>query len=162
MPDWGNQFFEEEERAEWGHITHFFASEQQPVTKIPNYLVMDHHAEKKDIMHPEISPWVIIGSVGILLIISVVLTYQNDSREKKHMSRILRRWKPVPGRDDGRLIATNEIRNYPRVSGLAWPAMFWVLTGLPSNILINIVSKIFCWQRRADQVSLYHITGMSI
>jgi len=35
------------------------------------------------------SPWIIIGSVGILLIVVVVLAYQNYSREKKYMSRIL-------------------------------------------------------------------------
>ncbi|MCB2216946.1 MAG: PAS domain-containing protein [Desulfobulbaceae bacterium] len=35
------------------------------------------------------SPWVIIGSVGILLIVVVVLAYQNYSREKKYMSQIL-------------------------------------------------------------------------
>lgn len=31
------------------------------------------------------SPWIIIGSVGILLIVVVVLAYQNYSREKKYM-----------------------------------------------------------------------------
>jgi two-component system sensor histidine kinase HydH len=36
-----------------------------------------------------ISPWVIIGSVGILLVVALVLAYQNYSREKKYMSRIL-------------------------------------------------------------------------
>ncbi|MEE4601141.1 MAG: ATP-binding protein [Desulfobacteraceae bacterium] len=35
------------------------------------------------------SPWIIIGSVAILLIVVVVLAYQNYSREKKYMSRIL-------------------------------------------------------------------------
>ena len=35
------------------------------------------------------SPWIIIGSVGILLIVVMVLAYQNYSREKKYMSRIL-------------------------------------------------------------------------
>ena len=35
------------------------------------------------------SPWIIIGSVGILLIVVVVLAYQNYSREKKYMSQIL-------------------------------------------------------------------------
>jgi two-component system, NtrC family, sensor histidine kinase HydH len=35
------------------------------------------------------SPWIIIGSVGILLIVVVVLAYQNYSREKRYMSRIL-------------------------------------------------------------------------
>ncbi len=35
------------------------------------------------------SPWSIIGSVAILLIVVVVLAYQNYSREKKYMSRIL-------------------------------------------------------------------------
>lgn len=35
------------------------------------------------------SPWIIIGSVGILLIVVVVLASQNYSREKKYMSRIL-------------------------------------------------------------------------
>lgn len=35
------------------------------------------------------SPWVIIGSAGILLVVAVVLAYQNYSREKKYMSRIL-------------------------------------------------------------------------
>lgn len=35
------------------------------------------------------SPWIIIGSVGILLIIVVALAFQNYSREKKYMSRIL-------------------------------------------------------------------------
>lgn len=35
------------------------------------------------------SPWIIIGSVSILLIVVVVLAYQNYSREKKYMSRIL-------------------------------------------------------------------------
>jgi two-component system sensor histidine kinase HydH len=35
------------------------------------------------------SPWVIIGSVGILLVVVVVLAAQNYSREKKYMSRIL-------------------------------------------------------------------------
>ncbi len=35
------------------------------------------------------SPWIIIGSVGILLVVVVVLAYQNYSREKKYMSRIL-------------------------------------------------------------------------
>jgi two-component system sensor histidine kinase HydH len=35
------------------------------------------------------SPWVIIGSAIILLIVAVVLAYQNYSREKKYMSRIL-------------------------------------------------------------------------
>lgn len=55
--------------------------------------------KKENIMRPETSyqnriglntsPWVIIGSVGILLIVAVVLAYQNYSREKKYMSRIL-------------------------------------------------------------------------
>lgn len=35
------------------------------------------------------SPWIIIGSVGILLIVVVVMAYQNYSREKKYMSQIL-------------------------------------------------------------------------
>ena len=35
------------------------------------------------------SPWIIIGSVGILLIVVVVLASQNYSREKKYMSQIL-------------------------------------------------------------------------
>ena len=35
------------------------------------------------------SPWIIIGSVGILLIVVVVLAAQNYSREKKYMSQIL-------------------------------------------------------------------------
>lgn len=35
------------------------------------------------------SPWIIIGSVGILLIVAVVLAAQNYSREKKYMSQIL-------------------------------------------------------------------------
>jgi len=35
------------------------------------------------------SPWVIIGSAGILLVIVVALAFQNYSREKKYMSRIL-------------------------------------------------------------------------
>ena len=35
------------------------------------------------------SPWIIIGSVGILLVVVVVLAYQNYSREKKYMSQIL-------------------------------------------------------------------------
>jgi len=35
------------------------------------------------------SPWIIIGSVGILLIVVVVLAYQNYSREKEYMSQIL-------------------------------------------------------------------------
>ena len=35
------------------------------------------------------SPWIIIGSVSILLIVVVVLASQNYSREKKYMSRIL-------------------------------------------------------------------------
>lgn len=35
------------------------------------------------------SPWIIIGSVGILLIIVVAQAFQNYSREKKYMSRIL-------------------------------------------------------------------------
>jgi len=35
------------------------------------------------------SPWIIIGSVGILLIVVVVLAYQNYSREKRYMSQIL-------------------------------------------------------------------------
>lgn len=35
------------------------------------------------------SPWIIIGSVGILLIVVVVLALQNYSREKKYMSQIL-------------------------------------------------------------------------
>lgn len=35
------------------------------------------------------SPWVIIGSAVILLIVAVVLAYQNYSREKKYMSQIL-------------------------------------------------------------------------
>ena len=38
-------------------------------------------------LHP--SPWIIIGSVGILLTVVVVLAYQNYSREKKYMSQIL-------------------------------------------------------------------------
>ncbi|MEX1298030.1 MAG: hypothetical protein AB1Z81_03420, partial [Desulfotignum sp.] len=56
--------------------------------------------KKKDtIMRPDtsrqnriglnISPWVIIGSVGILLVVALVLAYQNYSREEKYMSRIL-------------------------------------------------------------------------
>src|SRR3989339_1031583 len=55
--------------------------------------------QKKNIMHPDTSrqnriglntsPWVIIGSAGILLVVAVVLAYQNYSREKKYMSRIL-------------------------------------------------------------------------
>jgi len=35
------------------------------------------------------SPWIILGSVGILLIVVVILAYQNYSREKKYMSQIL-------------------------------------------------------------------------
>jgi two-component system sensor histidine kinase HydH len=35
------------------------------------------------------SPWIIIGSVAILLIVVVVLAYKNYSREKQYMSRIL-------------------------------------------------------------------------
>ncbi|MBU4597643.1 MAG: PAS domain-containing protein [Desulfarculus sp.] len=35
------------------------------------------------------SPWIIIGSVGILLIVVVILAYQNYSREKKYTSQIL-------------------------------------------------------------------------
>ena len=35
------------------------------------------------------SPWIIIGSVGILLVVVVVLAAQNYSREKKYMSQIL-------------------------------------------------------------------------
>lgn len=35
------------------------------------------------------SPWIIIGSVGILLIVVVVLASQNYSREKQYMSQIL-------------------------------------------------------------------------
>jgi two-component system sensor histidine kinase HydH len=35
------------------------------------------------------SPWIIIGSVGILLVVVLVLAYQNYSREKKYMSQIL-------------------------------------------------------------------------
>ncbi len=35
------------------------------------------------------SPWIVIGSVGILLVAVVVLAFQNYSREKTYMSRIL-------------------------------------------------------------------------
>ena len=35
------------------------------------------------------SPWIIIGSVAILLIVVVVLAYKNYSRERQYMSRIL-------------------------------------------------------------------------
>lgn len=50
------------------------------------------------------SPWIIIGSVGILLIVVVVLAAQNYSREKKYMSQILSEkgggsWSP--DRNDG-------------------------------------------------------------
>ncbi|MCD6272248.1 MAG: PAS domain-containing protein [Deltaproteobacteria bacterium] len=41
----------------------------------------------RSILHT--SPWIIIGSVGILLIVVVVLAYQNYNREKKYMSQIL-------------------------------------------------------------------------
>jgi two-component system sensor histidine kinase HydH len=44
-----------------------------------------HHSRKN--LHT--SPWLIIGSVGILLVVVVVLAYQNYSREKKYMSQIL-------------------------------------------------------------------------
>jgi two-component system sensor histidine kinase HydH len=36
-----------------------------------------------------ISPWIIIGSVAILLVVVVVLAWQNNSREKIYMSKIL-------------------------------------------------------------------------
>jgi len=39
--------------------------------------------------HLHTSPWIIIGSVGILLVAVVVLAFQNYSREKTYMSRIL-------------------------------------------------------------------------
>ncbi len=35
------------------------------------------------------SPWIIIGSVGILMVVVVALALQNYSRERKYMSRIL-------------------------------------------------------------------------
>ena len=36
-----------------------------------------------------ISPWIIVGLAGVLLIIVVIMAIQNYSREKKYMSRIL-------------------------------------------------------------------------
>jgi two-component system, NtrC family, sensor histidine kinase HydH len=39
--------------------------------------------------HLHTSPWIIIGSVGILLVAVVVLAFQNYSREKTYMSQIL-------------------------------------------------------------------------
>ncbi|MEE4600350.1 MAG: ATP-binding protein [Desulfobacteraceae bacterium] len=44
---------------------------------------------RRSLMSLHTSPWIIIGSVAILLIVVVVLAYQNYSREKKYMSRIL-------------------------------------------------------------------------
>lgn len=43
-----SRVFEEKERTGWGYITRFFfVQAQQPVAKIPSYVVMDLHAEKK-------------------------------------------------------------------------------------------------------------------
>jgi two-component system sensor histidine kinase HydH len=51
--------------------------------------IMRHDTSRPNRIGLNISPWVIIGSVGILLVVAVVLAYQNYSREKKYMSQIL-------------------------------------------------------------------------
>jgi len=35
------------------------------------------------------SPWILVGSVGILLTVVIIMAVQNFNREKQHMSRIL-------------------------------------------------------------------------
>lgn len=50
-------------------------------------MIPNTHRRSRASLHT--SPWIIIGSVGILLIVVVVLAYQNYSREKKYMSQIL-------------------------------------------------------------------------
>ena len=47
----------------------------------------DQHPGRRRHLHT--SPWIIIGSVGILLVAVMVLAFQNYSREKTYMSRIL-------------------------------------------------------------------------
>ena len=44
------------------------------------------------------SPWIILGSTLILLIVVIVLAVQNTNREKRYMSKILRKKaKPLSG-----------------------------------------------------------------
>lgn len=50
---------------------------------------MNPNANRRNRTILHTSPWIIVGSVGILLIVVVVLAYQNYSREKKYMSQIL-------------------------------------------------------------------------
>ena len=45
------------------------------------------HRRSRTHLHP--SPWIIIGSAAILLVVVIVLAYQNYSREKRYMSQIL-------------------------------------------------------------------------
>lgn len=47
------------------------------------------HTHRRSRTRLHTSPWTIIGSVGILLIVVLILAYQNFSREKKYMSQIL-------------------------------------------------------------------------
>ncbi len=50
---------------------------------------MINKVQKNQRRHLYSSPWIIIGSVIILLVVVLVLAFQNYSREKKYMSRIL-------------------------------------------------------------------------
>jgi two-component system, NtrC family, sensor histidine kinase HydH len=50
-------------------------------------MTSDRHRGRR--WHLHTSPWIVIGSVGILLVAVVVLAFQNYSREKIYMSRIL-------------------------------------------------------------------------
>ena len=50
-------------------------------------MTSDRHRGRRWRLHT--SPWIVIGSVGILLVAVMVLAFQNYSREKMYMSRIL-------------------------------------------------------------------------
>jgi two-component system sensor histidine kinase HydH len=50
-------------------------------------MILKFFRNSKDSIHA--SPWIIVGSVVILLITVVVLAVQNYNREKQYMSRIL-------------------------------------------------------------------------
>jgi two-component system sensor histidine kinase HydH len=90
-----------EEYIERGYITQFvYTGKIDLFPKYPPvYIMFMKLTNFEDTMIPETSrrgrirfhtsPWIIIGSVAILLIVVVVLAYQNYSREKKYMSRIL-------------------------------------------------------------------------
>jgi two-component system sensor histidine kinase HydH len=85
----------------WGYFTHFYRVESRKVfTKYPTMGMLDQYkcisggAMTSDRYrgrrwHLHTSPWIVIGSVGILLVAVVVLAFQNYSREKIYMSRIL-------------------------------------------------------------------------